>query len=162
MMRQGTEVFPLETGGVLLGWRRGDDRIVVDVVGPGRNALHGRTRFLPDHKWQDGEITRIFHATNGDIDYLGDWHTHPDGHAMMSDEDSRTLARIARRVRGALMFILAGPNFSARDFGCWKAGPRKGFLSRSVAIESQEVRLFKPPQDWPSVDNVSDIVRSTP
>lgn len=33
MMRQGTEVFPLETGGILLGWRRGDDRIVVDVVG---------------------------------------------------------------------------------------------------------------------------------
>lgn len=150
MTQQGIELFPLEAGGILLGWRRGDDRIVVDVVGPGRNALHGRTRFLPDHKWQVGEIERIFNATRGDIDYLGDWHTHPDGCAAMSGEDTRTLGRISRRVRGAIMLILAGPDFANPDYGCWKAGPRASILSRSITVEPQEVRLFEPPPDWPS------------
>lgn len=149
MQREGAELFPLETGGILLGWRRGVDRIVVDVVGPGRNALHGRIRFLPDHRWQVSEITRTFHATGGDIDYLGDWHTHPDGFAQMSSEDVKTLTRISRRVPGALMLILAGPDFAAGDFGCWKAGAREGFLGRRITIEPQQVKLFDPPQEWP-------------
>lgn len=150
MVRQGTEFSPLETGGILLGWRRGDDRVVVDVVGPGQNALHGRTRFLPDHKWQMNELSRVFKATGGDIDYLGDWHTHPDGHAIMSQADIHTLTRISRRVRGALMLIVAGPDFSSPDVGCWKSGSRKGLFTRDVAIEPQDLQLFEPPQDWPN------------
>lgn len=149
MQREGRELFPLETGGVLLGWRRGEDRIVIDVVGPGRNALHGRTRFMPDHKWQMREITRVFTGSAGDIDYLGDWHTHPDGHAIMSDVDCRTLAKISRKVPQALMLILAGPDYSV-ELACWKAGRKTSFFSRLLPIEIQQVKLFEPPYDWPA------------
>lgn len=36
---------PLENGGVLLGWRAGEDRVVIDLRGPGPHALHGPTLF---------------------------------------------------------------------------------------------------------------------
>lgn len=149
MQIEGAEKYPLESGGILLGWRRGEDKVVVDIVGPGANALHGRTRFLPDHKWQVREIDRIFGQTNGDIDYLGDWHTHPDGIAAMSDEDSRTLFRIAKRVRGALMAILAGPDYFAEELGCWSAGRRERRFPLRYAIDTPEVHLFDRPADWP-------------
>src|SRR4051812_37824791 len=102
------ELSPLENGGVLLGWRSGEDRIVVDLRGPGPRALHGRHCFIPDHVWQLSEIKRAFHESRGDLDYLGDWHSHPDGIAEMSDLDSATLLRIARRVSAPLMLIVAG------------------------------------------------------
>lgn len=154
MKTEGAEKYPLESGGILLGWRRGEDKVVADIVGPGANALHGRTRFLPDHKWQVSEIDRIFRETKGDIDYLGDWHTHPDGVAAMSDEDSRTLSRIARRVRGALMMILAGPNFDADELGCWRSGPRERLFPLRYVTHSQDLVVFDRPANWPSAHRI--------
>jgi len=90
-----------ENGGILLGWRSDEDRIVADLRGPGAHALHGRHCFVPDHAWQVTEINRAFPASRGDLDYLGDWHSHPEVVAEMSDLDSATLLRIARRVPDA-------------------------------------------------------------
>lgn len=101
--------------------RVGKDRVVVDLRGPGPHALHGRHCFVPDHAWQVAEIRRAFQDSTGDVDYLGDWHSHPGGAAAMSDLGSATLRRIARRVKEPLMLIVAGSeinqDWSAR---CWK------------------------------------------
>ncbi|WP_082646313.1 Mov34/MPN/PAD-1 family protein [Bradyrhizobium valentinum] len=119
MCRHARELSPLENGGILLGWRSGEYHIVVDLRGPGPRAIHGRQSFIPDHAWQVSEINRAFEASCGDLDYLGDWHSHPDGIAKMSDLDSATLLRIARRVNAPLMLIVAG---SGADWSpqCWK------------------------------------------
>lgn len=71
IIEQANIFFPLETGGVLLGWRDGEDRVVVDIVGAGPKALHGRHTFIPDHSWQVEQIDEAFRNTAGDLDYLG-------------------------------------------------------------------------------------------
>lgn len=156
MCRYARELSPLENGGVLLGWRSGEDYVIVDLRGPGPRALHGRHCFFPDHAWQVNEINRAFEATCGDVDYLGDWHSHPTGIAEMSDLDSATLLRIARRVKAPLMLIVAG---SGADWSprCWKGQLIGPLLWRRLAAAPQELKIFDSPAAWPG----SSTTRST-
>lgn len=139
--------YPVETGGVLLGWRDGGDRIITGLVGPGPNALHGRYTFLPDHAWQIARIREAFDASLGDLDYLGDWHTHPDGLAEMSNMDCKTLSRIERRVKSPLMMIAAGSGKNWTING-W-SGFRSSFFA-NLRPQHEPVMLFDPPENWPS------------
>ena len=113
LLRETARMAPRETGGVLLGYRaEGGDIVVTDVVGPGSHALHERTRFVPDHAYQDAEIARIYAASGRRHTYLGDWHSHPGGSCALSRTDRRTLRRIAAtaeaRVPEPLMLIVGG------------------------------------------------------
>ncbi len=149
MCRYARELSPLENGGFLLGWRSGEDRIVVDLRGPGPRALHGRHRFIPDHAWQVSEINRAFEASRGDLDYLGDWHSHPDGIAEMSELDSATLLQIARRVSAPLMVIVAVRETEWHP-QCWKGDLIRPLLRRRLVATPQEIKIFEPPARWPS------------
>lgn len=144
--REARRFAPLETGGVLLGWRDGPDLVVAGLMGPGPRALHGRHLFLPDHSWQVAQIRTAFADTGGDLDYLGDWHTHPCGVAAMSDQDRTTLTKLDRRVRGATMLI-AGGEGDTWAFGAWTA-LRSG-LFRPTRFEACEIITFVPPDHWP-------------
>ncbi|MBB5706348.1 Mov34/MPN/PAD-1 family protein [Sphingopyxis panaciterrulae] len=152
MERLGSIYYPLETGGMLLGWRDGPDRIATGLIGPGSGALHGLYSFIPDGAWQRARLAHIFSATAGDLDYLGDWHTHPDGVAAMSEVDRRTLSKIERRVRDPLMVILAGAA-SRWDMGAW-FGTRPGYWGR-LSASAAETRIFDAPTGWPVLMEVS-------
>ena len=146
---EGTARHPLESGGILLGWRAGDNTVVIDVRGPGPQALHGRYRFLPDHRWQVVQIHRLFEETDGDIDYLGDWHSHPDGSSAMSCEDYATLRRISRRVHEPLMFIIADDaSKEGWTIGCWKGRRHPGLIYRRFEVFIEPIKLFEPPPTW--------------
>ncbi|WP_179296583.1 MULTISPECIES: Mov34/MPN/PAD-1 family protein [unclassified Mesorhizobium] len=147
IQKLGIRYYPVETGGVLLGWRDGADRIVTGLLGSGPKALHGRHAFLPDHAWQMIHIREAFEGSSGDLDYLGDWHTHPDGVASMSDLDCRTLSKIARRVKSPLMMIAAGGG-STWTINGW-LGSRSSFWRR-LSPNLETIRLLDPPEAWPS------------
>lgn len=119
--------YPLETGGMLLGYEAKDrTAVITKLVGPGPNAKHGRFRFTPDGIYQQSELEKHFWATNGRETYLGDWHTHPKSDSMPSFTDKHTLARIANEPQSGtkhpVMAILAG------ESGSWNLGAVR-FLS---------------------------------
>lgn len=149
MQSHGENFYPLEVGGVLLGWRDGEHRIVTGLIGPGPKSLHGRYAFVPDHPWQVDQIGKAFTETGGDLDYLGDWHSHPNGTAQMSTMDDGTLSRIARHVIDPLMVILASRPSDWLS-GAWIAN-RRTFFRRPV-ISQQSLRAFEPPSHWPEYD----------
>ncbi|WP_312002358.1 Mov34/MPN/PAD-1 family protein [Bradyrhizobium hereditatis] len=148
MVECARDLSPLENGGILLGWRSGEDRIIVDLRGPGPLALHGRHCFLPE-------------ASGADLDYLGDWHSHPDGVAEMSDLDSATLLRIARRVSEPLMLIVAG---SGTDWSprCWKGQVVRSLLRRRLLATPQELKIFDPSSVWPRQTAILSTSLKTP
>lgn len=105
--------WPLETGGMLLGWRANTDEVVVTtVIGPGPNAEHNPTSFRPDAVWQQEQIGEVYRRSERRVTYLGDWHTHPDGSPSLSPRDIKTQRRIARhleaRAPAPVMVVLAG------------------------------------------------------
>jgi integrative and conjugative element protein (TIGR02256 family) len=87
---------PNETGGILLGHRKGLDIVVRDVVGAGPAAVRTATGMRPDRDYQVRAIREAFAASDGAVTYLGDWHSHPEGNTALSHRDRRTLRNIAR------------------------------------------------------------------
>lgn len=91
--------WPLrETGGALLGRRKGELTVVETVLGPGPGASHGYSHFEPDGAWQQVQGERIYAQSGRTVAYLGDWHTHPRGGPYPSGQDRHTARMIARDV----------------------------------------------------------------
>src|SRR5579863_4006918 len=125
-------MHPFETGGVLLGYVSDKDIVVADVLGPGPAALHERRNFEPDHLWHQAEIARRFHATEGRVTYLGDWHTHPDAmSARLSGQDKAAISRVirsreARTPRPVSVILFGGPD--DWRLAAWRCSFRRTWL----------------------------------
>jgi integrative and conjugative element protein (TIGR02256 family) len=125
MRREADDKFPLETGGLLIGYRSADDAdvVVTDIVGPGPNAIHRATRYVPDYAYHRQEMSRIFNTSNGMATYLGDWHSHPGSRPHLSACDRRALRNIARfpenYIAWPIMVVLGGGG--GRNEGAWTA-----------------------------------------
>jgi integrative and conjugative element protein (TIGR02256 family) len=122
---------PAETGGVLLGYwvEEGGEPVVTHAIGPGPEAVHERTRFIPDDEYQYAEIARLYRESGRRLSYLGDWHTHPGGAAYLSRNDRATLRRIAsyaaaRAPRPVMLILAPGPN--------WEPSAWNGILSNRL------------------------------
>lgn len=91
---------PLETGGMLVGYRESGapnaDGVVTHLIGAGPDAVRERSRFVPDGRWQQAELATLYAAYGRSVTYLGDWHSHPRGTARPSPADRKTYGRVAR------------------------------------------------------------------
>lgn len=114
MIAEAERAYPLETGGVLVGYwtSRFDQVVITNATGPGPRARHLRDSFVPDADYHEREIARYYEQSGQLHTYLGDWHTHPDRTATLSRRDHRTLGTIAAcpsaRAPAPIMAILRG------------------------------------------------------
>jgi len=128
MSAQADLAFPLETGGVLLGYLSNKKQVVVtNSIGPGPRARHARDSFDPDNAFQEQEIARLYAQSGRRWSYLGDWHTHPRSSSKLSPQDKRTLRRIGHfrpaRISTPVMAILGGGPTSEWSLAIWQAMP---------------------------------------
>lgn len=161
IVAEADRMQPLETGGILLGYRAEEGRefVVTHIVGPGPKAIHKRARFVPDHHYQFAEITRLYaeqprwesHA----LTYLGDWHTHPGNFSYLSGQDKATLRLIAvtksARAPEPVMLIL-GQSSSPRHSSGWETPWQpmawigtmnsRRFSRRKLETRLLEIRVF--------------------
>lgn len=115
MEDEARERYPVESGGVLLGYA-GTSQVaeiqVLQQIGPGPEAIHKTHRFEPDAAWQDTEISATYERSGRIAGYLGDWHSHPRGGSTPSSLDRSTARAIARceeaRAPHPLILILSG------------------------------------------------------
>lgn len=136
---------PFETGGMLLGWRNDDSSLVATgLIGGGPNAVHRVNSFLPDDNWQAIHMRRSFELSNGDLDYLGEWHSHPSSPAKMSWVDKSTLRKTAKVVADPVM-IIVGTLMDGIEVNAWIGAG--SFFARHMSIE---VMIFDAPQHWPT------------
>lgn len=99
ILAEATDRAPLETGGMLVGYR-GHDRpelVVTAATGPGPRARHRRYTFAPDGHWQQRLLAAIYEQSGRVTSYLGDWHSHPDGRPLPSTRDLKTARKVSRR-----------------------------------------------------------------
>ena len=128
MQSLANERYPLETGGVLIGYvgdNSRDEVVVTAVTGPGPKASHAAHSFKPDHEYQVEEIARHYRRSNRLFTYLGDWHTHPDSVAALSRRDKKTLKHIAshreaRLERPTMAILGEGPSWMLM---AWRLAP---------------------------------------
>jgi integrative and conjugative element protein (TIGR02256 family) len=115
MLTEASLRYPMETGGVFLGyWAEERQNVVVTkVIGPGPQANHRECSFVPDYDYQEQQIAKYYEKSGRLRYYLGDWHTHPDTtNTFLSQKDCRTLGRIAvshkARCPTPVMGVIAG------------------------------------------------------
>lgn len=135
---EADRVFPLETGGILIGcWTSEHSASIEQHIGPGPRAIHKRSSFAPDYDYHEAEVARLYEQSLGRLTYLGDWHTHPRGGSYLSPRDRATLRRIAKsreaRTPTPLMAIMSGGD--PWKFAVWSGRIVRGDWSVRLAIE---------------------------
>jgi len=86
-----------ETGGVLVGFfDSGLGAIVVTAAsGPGPLAHHGPSTFNRDRAYCQAFLDTHAAATRGLVDFVGEWHKHPEPNPWPSPVDVKTYTRLA-------------------------------------------------------------------
>ncbi|MHC2276473.1 integrative and conjugative element protein (TIGR02256 family) [Bradyrhizobium diazoefficiens] len=101
-----------EAGGQLFARVRGNDWEIVAATGPRSRDRRGRFSFRPHRASEQEEIFR--HHELG-LDYVGDWHTHPEDVPTPSSDDLSSIAELVRRsthhLPGFLLVIVGRQHF---------------------------------------------------
>ena len=76
--------LPNETGGVLVGSRDRSRKILylVDALPSPPDSEELKTSYIRGTKGLSEEVDRIVRITSSNLDYIGEWHSHPDGHSV--------------------------------------------------------------------------------
>lgn len=125
MLYESYRSYPLETGGLLLGSLSGQDELVVTtIVGPGRNAIHRPWSFDPDQDWHERALAKVYADSGRKVQYLGDWHSHPNGRASLSPHDKDALKLIASfapaRNSEPIMLVIACSDDGTVQSACFR------------------------------------------
>ncbi len=102
-----------EAGGVLLGRLIVDsDDVVVDLAGaPARQDFRSRFSFFRKARPAQATVDEEWAASSGAVNYLGDWHTHPEDHPVPSQTDLRNWQAIVSSAafeQDFLLFLIVG------------------------------------------------------
>ena len=112
----------VETGGVLVGFidESKDAVVVVSASGPGPRALHRSHRFNRDAVFCQAWLDEWVRESDGRLDFVGEWHSHPETHPTPSSVDVGTFTRLAANPAchlDRLALLIAG----TRAGGRWRA-----------------------------------------
>ena len=85
--------LPNETGGVLVGSRDRSRKIlyVVDALPSPPDSEELKTSYIRGTKGLSEEVERIVRITGSNLDYIGEWHSHPDGHNVEPSANDQKL-----------------------------------------------------------------------
>lgn len=95
-----------ERGGVLAGYRSGRHWVITHVSPPSARSLGGLFWVRRDRRDAQRFINRVFAETNGAVNYLGEWHTHPEARPTPSACDRKMLCDLLASSRLEIDFLL--------------------------------------------------------
>ena len=87
--------YPKEYGGVFIGYKSNENYVITDVWIPD-DFLNGKTVFVRHPGTLNQRLSEIHKISNGKIQYLGEWHSHPDGPTIPSNTDIIAMKEIAK------------------------------------------------------------------
>lgn len=106
LARRDTEQF-----GVLIGSRiEGESKIWIDkCTTPKRKDISQRTRFVMKDPFHQKTIDEAFAESNGELGYIGTWHTHPQDKPVPSSVDLKDWVHCTlRNPDRQLVFVIVG------------------------------------------------------
>ena len=85
--------YSTEAAGVLIGERRGLHLVVHQISEPGKGDI--RHRYFVDRRGPHHQVVvdKAFASSSGRLQYLGEWHTHPEDTPSPSSIDLGTWQR---------------------------------------------------------------------
>ena len=112
--------LPNETGGILLGFFNHEARrvYVIDTIPSPPDSEEWPTIYIRGSEMLGQELERVSRVTAGNVEYVGEWHSHPEGSSCRPSRDDIKVfgwltAHMADEGQPALMAIVGdqGPTF---------------------------------------------------
>jgi integrative and conjugative element protein (TIGR02256 family) len=133
-----------EAGGILLGRMlvEGDAVVVDEITVPGPHDHRSRFRFLRAERPAQAVVNEAWARSGGQLNYLGEWHTHPEDAPEPSGHDRADWRRlVATQIyeQQSLFFMIAG----RREIRAWEL-PRGE--ATPVSLPAVEDRGREPPK----------------
>lgn len=97
-----------ESGGILIGIRRGEYFEVTAATTPQVSDRRSRFRFERVEKGHFDLLKRHWVESKGEENYLGEWHTHPEDYPSPSALDLSEWVRAANHHKSSLIMIIVG------------------------------------------------------
>ncbi|MBF8742173.1 Mov34/MPN/PAD-1 family protein [Pseudomonas guariconensis] len=97
-----------EAGGILLGYRKGPYLHVVQATAPQITDQRSRYRFDRAAHYHQKIAMEQWRGSDSTIDYLGEWHTHPEIKPSPSNIDIGEWSKVIKRQSKPMMFLILG------------------------------------------------------
>lgn len=101
-----------ESGGVLMGYIARNELKILDCTQPNIFDIHKRYNFIRNIFGHQFLINYKYKNSNGILNYIGEWHTHPEINPKPSKTDLITLMKIRKykNVKFPVIMIIVGQN----------------------------------------------------
>ncbi|RQH00136.1 Mov34/MPN/PAD-1 family protein [Paraburkholderia dinghuensis] len=97
-----------ESGGILMGYRRGGHLHVTKMTTPQAGDTQHRYGFLRQAPCHQKIALEQWKAQRETMDYVGEWHTHPEPSPTPSSIDTSAWRKICAMKREPMVFVIAG------------------------------------------------------
>lgn len=97
-----------ESGGILLGYRRGNHLHIVAATAPQPEDQRRRFRFFRSAPHHQKVALHQWKLSGKTMDYLGEWHTHPEPVPAPSSLDISEWKKICRSRKTCMVFLIVG------------------------------------------------------
>lgn len=105
-----------ESGGILIGERRGRYWVITDITTPMKGDIQARAQFIRQDAKHIETSRRIGKKSNNLRTYMGEWHTHPQVIPQPSGVDLASWKSIKIEKGNLLVFLILGIKGS---YGCY-------------------------------------------
>jgi integrative and conjugative element protein (TIGR02256 family) len=97
-----------ESGGLLLGFRKGLSIEIKEITFPQPRDRASPTLFRRSAFGHREKALASWKASGGTVDWVGEWHTHPNGFASPSFIDRLSWRKLAKHSKRPMAFIIIG------------------------------------------------------
>ncbi|MBK6973127.1 MAG: Mov34/MPN/PAD-1 family protein [Sterolibacteriaceae bacterium] len=97
-----------EAGGILMGYRRGPHTHVTEATVPTSRDAQRRFGFFRHATHHQRVALRRWKESGETMDYVGEWHTHPEDDPSPSGVDFRHWREIAQASTRPMVFLIVG------------------------------------------------------
>lgn len=97
-----------EAGGTLMGYRSDQHLHVLYATAPMPLDKRSRISFERLDPGHQLAVTKAWKESQGRVDYLGDWHTHPQLNPSPSGIDYTEWAKLGSTLNKPLLFLIVG------------------------------------------------------
>lgn len=95
MFREAIAHLPSETGGILVGYELDANAIITHIIGAGPSGQHSLGSFMRDGTYSQVELEKLYDNSEGELNYWGEWHSHPRTFPLPSSVDRSSMTEIA-------------------------------------------------------------------
>ncbi len=97
---------PNESGGIFLGYRKDGAIHIVQTTIPSMWDVMKPARFVRSAKMHRIRALREWKKSNHQVDWIGEWHSHPRGSLNPSPIDHRNWRKITKHTGNVMVFAI--------------------------------------------------------